>query len=74
MTAIKKYNDFHSVRVEVLEWFKVTNNDEKSTRVPTIRKRIESETLDYIKVDIMETTTQIHDQDFISAASEINRT
>ena len=26
-------------------------------------KRIESETLDYIKIDITETTAQIHDQD-----------
>ena len=62
-TAIKKYNDFHSVRVESLELFKVTNNEGKSARVPTIRKRIESETLDYIKIDITETTAQIHDQD-----------
>ena len=41
--------------------------------MPTIRKRVESETLDYIKIDIMETTTKIHDQDFISTATEINR-
>ena len=26
-TAIKKYNDFRSVRVEALEWFKVTNKE-----------------------------------------------
>ena len=45
-TAIKKCNDFRSVRVEALEWFKVTNKEEKSARVPTIRKIIESETLD----------------------------
>ena len=56
-TAIKKYNDFRSVRVEALEWFKVTNKEGKSARVSTIRKRVESETLDYIKIDIMETTT-----------------
>ena len=73
-TAIKKYNDFRSVRVEVLEWFKATNNEGKSSRVPAIRKRVESETLDCIKIDIMETTTQIHDQDFISAAPKRNRT
>ena len=72
-TAIKKYNDFRSVRVEALEWFKVTNKEGKSARVPTIRKRIESETLNYIKIDIMETTTNIHNKDFISAAPEINR-
>ena len=72
-TAIKKYNDFRSVRVEALEWFKVTNKEGKSARVPTIRKMIESETLNYIKIDIMETTTNIHNKDFISAAPEINR-
>ena len=72
-TAIKKYNDFQSVRVEVLEWFKVTNKEGKSARVPTIRKRVKNKTLDYIKIDIMETTTNIHDKDFISAAPEINR-
>ena len=73
MTVIKKYNDFHSVQVKSLEWFKVTNKEGKSVLVPTIRKRVESETLDYIKIDVMETTPQIHDQDFIRAALEMNR-
>ena len=36
-TAIKKYNDFHRVRVEALEWFKVINKERKSARIPTIR-------------------------------------
>ena len=54
-TTIKKYNNFRSVQVVSLEWFKVTNKEGKSARVSTIRKRVESETLDYIKIDIMET-------------------
>ena len=35
-TAIKKYNDFCSVQIEALEWFKVTNLEGKSVRVSTI--------------------------------------
>ena len=61
-TAIKKYNNFRSVQMEELEWFKVKNSEGKSARVSTIRKRVESETLDYIKVDTMKTTTKQQDQ------------
>jgi hypothetical protein len=57
-TVIKKYNDFRSVRIEALEWFKVTTSDGQSTRISTERKTVENENLDYIKIDMMQTTTE----------------
>ena len=70
-TAIKKYNDFCSVRMEILEWFKDTNSEGKSAWVSAIRKRVESITLYYIKIDIMETTTNLNDHGYISSSLEI---
>ena len=71
-TAIKRYNDYRSVRIEALEWFKITNQEGKSTRVSTITKNVEEELLDYIKIDIMDTTTEQENNEYISAAPEIN--
>ena len=57
-TAIKKYNDFRSVRIEALEWFKVKTSDGQTSRVSTERRTVEKEVLDYIKIDIMQTNTK----------------
>ena len=57
-TAIKTYNDYRSVRLEASEWLRITNQEGKSTRVSTITKNLEEELLDYIKIDIMDTTTE----------------
>ena len=70
-TAIKKYNDFRSVRIEALEWFKVTTSDGQSTRISTERKTVENENLDYIKIDIMQTTTEQQQDEYVSAAPNI---
>ena len=70
-TAIKKYNDFRSVRIEALEWFKVTTSDGQSTRISTERKTVENENLDYIKIDIMQTTTEQQQDEYVSAAPTI---
>ena len=40
------------VRIEVLEWFKVTDCDRNSVRLSTIHKKIDTEFLDYIEIDI----------------------
>ena len=73
-TAIKKYNEYRSVRVEALEWIKITSAEGKSTRVPTERKTVEKEVLDYIKLDIMQTTTQQQNQEYyMSAAPDIKQ-
>ena len=52
-TAIKKYNEFRSVRVEALEWIKLTTAEGKSTRVPTERKIVENEVLDFMLTIVM---------------------
>ena len=70
-TAINKYNDCRSVRLEALEWFKMKNPEGRSVRIPTIRKRVEDEVLDYIKLDIMEATTSQGTDKFISAAPNL---
>ena len=62
-TAIKQYNEYRSVRTEALEWVKFTSAEGQSTRVPSERKTVEKEVLDYIKFDIMKTTTQQKDQE-----------
>ena len=71
-TAIKRYNDYMSVQVETSEWFRITIQEGKSARVPTITKNVEEELLDYIKIDIMDTTTEQESNEYISAAPEIN--
>lgn len=50
--AIKKYNDFRSLRIKALEWVKVTNSESKSAWISTIRYKGESKTLDDIKIDL----------------------
>ena len=73
-TAIKQYNDYRSVRVETLEWLKLTSVEGQSTIVSTERKLVENEVLDYIKIDIMKTTTKLQDQEcYISAAPDIKQ-
>ena len=73
-TAIKQYNDYRSVRVEALEWLKITSAEGQSTRVSTERKLVENEVLDYIKIDIMKTTTKLQDQEcYISVAPDIKQ-
>ena len=57
-TAIKQYNEYRSVRTETLEWVKFPSAEGQSTRVPIERKTVEKDVLDYIKIDIMKTTTQ----------------
>ena len=67
-TTVKKYNDYRSVRVEAFEWFKITNSEGQSTRISTNTKRVETENLDYIKIDILKTSTEQPEDDYISAA------
>ena len=52
-TAIKKYNEFRSVRIEALEYLKLTDNRGKSTRIHTNKRMINKETLDYIDITIL---------------------
>ena len=52
-TAIKKYNEFRSVRIEALEYLKLTDNRGKSTRIYTNKRMINKETLDYINITIL---------------------
>ena len=52
-TAIKKYNEFRSVRIEALECLKLTDNQGKSTRIHTNKHMINKETLDYIDITIL---------------------
>ena len=73
-TAIKKYNEYRSVRQEALEWFKITNSEGRSVRVPTIRKKVNEEALDYIKIDVMAPTTKDATSEYISAAPDIKET
>ena len=70
-TAIKKYNEYRSVRQEALEWFKITTSEVRSVRVPTIRKKVEVEALDFIKIDIMAPSTKDATSEYISAAPDI---
>ena len=73
-TAIKQYNEYRSVRTEALEWVKFTSAEGQSARVHTERKTVEKEVLDYIKIDIMRTTTEQKDREcYISAAPEIKQ-
>ena len=68
-TAIKKYNECRSVRMEALDWIRITNHEGKSVRIHTDQKLINSEALDYIKVDIMETSTKQCQIEYISRPS-----
>ena len=57
ITAIKKYNDFRSVRIEVLEYLKLTDNRRKSTRIHTHNRMINKETLNYLDITILKFET-----------------
>ena len=70
-TAIKKYNEYRSVRQEALEWFKITTSDGRLVCVPTIKKKIEEEALDFIKIDIMAPKTRDATSKYISVAPTI---
>ena len=52
-TAIKKYNEFRGVRIEILEYLKLTENRKKSTRIHTNKRVINKETLDDIDITIL---------------------
>ena len=70
-TATKKYSDFRSIQIESLEWFKSTTSEGQSTRISTERRTVQTEDLDYIRIDIMQTTTR-QEQIYISTAPNIN--
>ena len=50
--ALKKYNNFRSVRQESTEWVRFTDAKGKSTRVNVDRDTVNSQLLDYIRIDI----------------------
>ena len=50
--ALKKYNNFRSVRQESTEWVRFTDAKGKSTRVNVDRDIVNSQLLDYIRIDI----------------------
>ena len=73
-TAIKKYNEFRSVRQEALEWIRFTDSNGKSVRIRTCQDKVQDEVLDYITFDIMTTTTNGSRNDFVSIPSSTNTT
>ena len=52
-TAIKKYNEYRSVRIEALEYLKLTDNRGKSTRIHTNKRMTNNETLDYVSLTLL---------------------
>ena len=61
-TAIKKYNEFRSVRIEALEYLKLTDNRDKSTRIHTNKRMINKETFDYIDTTIFKVRKHTYDE------------
>ena len=52
-TTIKKYNEFRSDRKEALEYLKLTNSGENSTRIHTNKRMINKETLYYLEITVL---------------------
>ena len=52
-TAIKKYNDFRCIRIEALEYLKLTYNRGKLTTMYTHKYMITKETLNYVDITIL---------------------
>lgn len=52
-TAINKYNEYRSVRIEALEYLKLTDNRGKSTRIHTNKRMTNNETLDYVSLTLL---------------------
>ena len=52
-TAIRKYNEFRSVRIEALEYLKLIDNRGKATRIHTNKCMINIEILDYLDITIL---------------------
>ena len=71
-TAIKKYNDFRSVRIEALEWVRFTDANGKSVRVRTNQEKVKEEVLDYITYDIMTTSNNESTNEYVSIPSSAN--
>ena len=61
-TAIKKYNEFRSVRIEALEYLKLTENRGKSTRIHTNNRMINKDTLDYLDITILKFETHAYNE------------
>ena len=53
ITAIKKYNEFRSIRIEALESLRLKVNRGKSTRIHTDESMINKETLNYVDITIL---------------------
>ena len=67
--ATKRYNSYRSVRIDTLEWFKVTYCDGNSTRLGTIQKKIDTELLDYIEIDIAKPHLKNTTPDYITSSA-----
>ena len=52
--ALKKYNNFRSVRQEAIEWVRFTDAKGKSTRINVDKDSVNSQLLDYIRIEICE--------------------
>ena len=48
--ALKKYNNFRSVRQEATEWVRFMDAKGKSTRINVDKDSVNSQLLDYIKI------------------------
>ena len=64
ITAIKKYNEFRSIRIEALASLRLKDNRGKTTRVHTNKSMINKETLNYADITILE-FENIHKMDEI---------
>ena len=53
ITAIKKYNEFRSIRIEALESLRLKDNRGKTTRIHTNESMINKETLNYVDITIL---------------------